>query len=191
MPFFFDQSPRRRLSAGNNKTSMYHRINADGTISPVVDKLVFPDMKGMVDQIHAKGLRAGWYLNDCLSYCASLTDTCSAAECIPGDVKAFHDYGFDNLKIDGCSDQRDVAMWAELLNKTGTFVELENCHNGPAPSKPIADGGCPDFHQYRTSGDIYNGYTSWVGNAQTVAAYATTGRTGPTCWAYPGKDAFY
>ena len=33
------------------------------------------------------------YLNDCLSYCASLGDQCPAGECIPGDVKAFVDYG--------------------------------------------------------------------------------------------------
>lgn len=57
--------------------------------------------KGLVDKIHAKGLKAGWYLNDCLSYCASLGDHCSAEECIPGDVKAFVAYGFDNLKVDG------------------------------------------------------------------------------------------
>jgi hypothetical protein len=27
------------------------------------------------------------YLNDCLSYCESLGDHCSAEECIPGDVQ--------------------------------------------------------------------------------------------------------
>ena len=50
----------------------------------------------------------------------------------------------------------------------------------------IVEGGCPDYHQYRTSGDIQNNFPRWMSNAQTVAAYATTGRTGPTCWAYPG-----
>jgi len=38
----------------------YHRANADGSISPVVDDVVFPDMKALVDKIHAKGLKAGW-----------------------------------------------------------------------------------------------------------------------------------
>ena len=64
-------------------------------------------------------------------------------------------------------------------------LTLEDCGNGPRPTKPIAEGGCPDYHQYRTSGDINNAYSSWVSNAQTVAAFATTGRSGPTCWAYP------
>jgi len=171
---------------GGNKTAMYHGLNADGTtISPVVDTVVFPDMKALVDKIHALGLKAGWYLNDCLSYCLKLGDACPPSVCIPGDVKAFTTFGFDNLKIDGCSAQRDVGMWADLINKTGTYAEIENCNNGPKPTIPIAAGGCPDYHQYRTSGDINNGYPSWVSNAQTVAEYATTGRSGPTCWAYP------
>lgn len=49
----------------NGTVGMYHRLNSDGqTISPVVDDVVFPDMKGLVDKIHALGLTAGWYLND-------------------------------------------------------------------------------------------------------------------------------
>ena len=58
-------------------------------------------------------------------------------------------YGFDNLKVDGCSAQRDVAMWSGLINKTGTYTELENCNNGPNPTTPVAGGGCPYYHQYR------------------------------------------
>ena len=48
------------FSIGGGKTSMYHQANADGSISPVVDKLLFPDMKGLVDKIHGMGLYAGW-----------------------------------------------------------------------------------------------------------------------------------
>ena len=128
------------------------------------------------------------YLNDCLSYCASLGDHCSAAECIPGDVKALVEYGFDSLKVDGCSAQKDGAMWASLINATekGATMIIENCNGmGSKPSKRVDEGGCPDYHTYRTSGDINNHYGSWISNAQTVAPYATSGRTGPTCWAYP------
>lgn len=179
------QNVTKPFDIGHGKTSLYHKANPDGSISPVVDRLVFPDMKGLVDKIHDKGLKAGWYLNDCLSYCESLTDTCSADECIPGDVKAFQEFGFDNLKIDGCSLQRNVSMWADLMNKTGIMAEIENCNNGPRPTIPVAEGGCPFYHQYRTSGDIRNTYSRWIDNAQTVAPYATTGLSGPTCWAYP------
>lgn len=38
------------------------RTRYAGTTSPVVDEKAFPDMKGLVDKIHEKGLRAGWYL---------------------------------------------------------------------------------------------------------------------------------
>ena len=180
------QAVPKPFDIGNNRTSMMHRLNnKDGSTEPVVDELAFPDMSGLVRKIHAKGLRAGWYLNDCLSYCYSISDDCPPEQCIPGDVKAWHRYGFDSLKIDGCSAQHGTAMWADLLNKTGTKVRLENCNNGPKPSKPIAEGGCPYYHQYRTGGDITNAYASWMSNAQEVAQFATSGRHGPTCWAYP------
>jgi hypothetical protein len=140
------------FSIGDGKYSMYHLLDpASGAIAPVVDKFAFPDMKGLVSKIHAKGLRAGWYLNDCLSYCANLKDLCSAEQCIPGDVQAFAEYGFDSLKIDGCSSQKAVNMWAGLLNKTGIRARIENCNNGPKPlagNTPLTER-CPSYHQYR------------------------------------------
>merc|ERR1712113_480324 len=162
-----------------------HELNSDGSTSPVVDELAFPDMKKLVDSVHAKGLRAGWYLNDCLSYCASISDSCPASQCIPGDVKAFAQYGFDSVKIDGCSAQHGMETWSTLINKTGTRAVIENCNNDAKPTKPISEGGCPYYHQYRTGGDITNDYSSWMKNAQEVAQFATSGRSGPTCWAYP------
>lgn len=57
--------PRQNVTSpfpiGDNQTSMYHRLNSDGTISPVVDDILFPDMKRLVDNVHQLGLRAGWY----------------------------------------------------------------------------------------------------------------------------------
>ena len=82
-----------------------------------------------------------------------------------------------------CSSQHGIDMFADLINKTGKYAVIENCNNGPKPTTPVAEGGCPHYHQYRTSGDINNGYPSWVSNAQTVAHYATSGLSGPTCWA--------
>jgi alpha-galactosidase len=83
---------------------VYHRSNADGSISPVVNESLFPSMAGLVGDIHARGLGAGWYLNDCLSYCFKLGDTCGD-ECNVGDVAAFNEFRFDSLKLDGCSGQ--------------------------------------------------------------------------------------
>jgi hypothetical protein len=66
---------------------MFHRSNADGSIAPVVNETLFGDMKGLVEEIHALGLQAGWYLNPCFSYCWKLGDTCGD-ECNSGDVEA-------------------------------------------------------------------------------------------------------
>ena len=171
---------------GGGRFSQYHRLdNATGLISPVVDEFAFPDMKRLVDQIHAMGLRAGWYLNDCLSYCAQIRDPCPAAQCVPGDVAAFAAYGFDSLKIDGCSAQKGVDRWAALINDTaaGPRVRIENCNNSPRPEAgpaPLAER-CPWYHTYRTGRDINNAYSSWIFNAQEFGSYAATGRSGPGC----------
>merc|ERR1711920_404870 len=78
-----------------------------------------------------------------------------------------------------------MGAWSTLINKTGTRAVIENCNNDAKPIKPISEGGCPYYHQYRTGGDITNDYSSWMKNAQEVAQFATSGRSGPTCWAYP------
>ena len=35
-------------------------------------------------------------------------------------------YGFDGLKLDGCGQFRNLTWWAELLNKTGRHILIEN-----------------------------------------------------------------
>ena len=37
---------------------------ADGT--PLINKQRFPDLGGMCDYAHSKGLKCGWYLNNCI-----------------------------------------------------------------------------------------------------------------------------
>lgn len=48
---------------------LFHRSNPDGSISPVVNQSLFPDLKGLVSRIHAMNLSVGWYMNPCFSYC--------------------------------------------------------------------------------------------------------------------------
>lgn len=40
-----------------------------------------------------------------------------------GDVQAFHDFGFDSLKLDSCGAQKNMQLWSDLL----PGVLLENC----------------------------------------------------------------
>jgi hypothetical protein len=51
---------------------VFHRSNPDGSISPVVNTSLFPDLKGLVSRIHAMNLSVGWYMNPCFSYCWQL-----------------------------------------------------------------------------------------------------------------------
>jgi hypothetical protein len=99
-------------------------------------------------------------------------------------VLAALSYGFDSVKIDGCGDQHNTSLFAALFNDSGIPMLIENCHDEQAPLKPIAEGGCPDYHTYRTSTDIRNTYGSWLLNAYSVERFASSGRSGPTCWAY-------
>ena len=41
--------------------------------------------------------------------------------------------GFDNVKIDSCSEFRDLQLWEELLNKTGRAVRVCACEYACLP----------------------------------------------------------
>lgn len=107
--------------------------NADGT--PTIDP-TFPDTKGMVDQIHALGLKAGWYLNGCK--CGERTEVELNYE---GDIKSLDAFGFDNVKIDGCGAQRNQTLYAQLMQQTGDGFTIENCHWGRCTASD--DSSCP------------------------------------------------
>lgn len=158
----------------------------DAQGNPVINTARFPDMKAMVDSIHALGLTAGWYGNNCI--CA---DTCNTTECFEGDVRALVSFGYDGYKLDGCSAEKNISLWYELTHTLGNGATLENCHNGGRTytdypwGKDYADAeGCP-FHVYRSSPDITFEYGSVLANLQSVFKYAAANLTGPGCWAYP------
>jgi alpha-galactosidase len=60
----------------------------------------FPDMKGMTDYIHAKGLRAGLYTSPGAETCAGCVGSLNNEE---RDAHKFAEWGFDFLKYDWCS----------------------------------------------------------------------------------------
>ena len=72
----------------------------DGQILP---NARFPDMKGMVDYIHAKGLKAGIYTSPGPKTCAGFEGTWQHEA---QDAQTFAGWGFDFLKYDWCSYQR-------------------------------------------------------------------------------------
>ncbi|HLA86167.1 MAG TPA: putative Ig domain-containing protein, partial [Thermoguttaceae bacterium] len=75
----------------------------------------FPDVKGMVDYIHSKGLKAGTYISPgrwtCAGYVGSLGHERQ-------DAEQFAAWGFDFLKYDWCSyGSYDPKQNVEILKK--------------------------------------------------------------------------
>jgi alpha-galactosidase len=73
----------------------YH--DAEGAVLPNTN---FPDMKGLADYIHSKGLKAGLYTSPgpwtCGNYVGAFKHEAT-------DVRKFAEWGFDFLKYDWCS----------------------------------------------------------------------------------------
>jgi len=154
------------------ENSTYHDENGN----PIVHLVPFPDMKKMTDYAHSLGITAGWYGNNCIC-----SDHVTDRKFYEGDVKAAFDFGFDAIKLDGCGKQKDLDLWAELFNKTGRPVLIENCHWGQ--TIPNATW-CP-WNYFRTSGDVRANYGSIISNLNTVTKFLEQKLTRPGCWAYP------
>jgi len=116
-------------------------------------------------------------MNNC--HCSS---SCSSEDCFEGDSKAVATYGFDSVKIDGCSGEKNISLWAELINKTGRPIMIENCGNGPSPDPSKTPKEQP-YNFFRSSTDIRPTYGSVLSNLQSVTPWITS--VGPGCWAYP------
>jgi alpha-galactosidase len=176
--------------------------------NPVVNSK-FPDLKGLVDYGHKAGLQVGFYENGCA--CGERRELMQNYQ---GDVRALHDMGFDGVKLDGCGAQRNMTLYAELMQATGKNFLIENCHWGkctssddsscptadwctaqrePNPQHPGARAACRSvrrpvgpFNWFRTSGDINNSPFSWLANLQTTIAFQDPAAplSRPGCWAY-------
>eukprot|EP00966_Prymnesium_polylepis_P141078 3257735-Prymnesium_polylepis.2 len=118
----------------------------DAAGRPIVNLERFPDLKAMTRYGHERGLRMGFYANNCI--CAEVGATGLEADGeiyqhYVQDMKAVVDYGFDGVKVDACGQYLDMALYAQLLNASGRQVLLENCHWGM----------CSDVNDDGISGD--------------------------------------
>ena len=66
----------------------------------IKSNLRFPDMKGLADYIHAKGLKAGLYSSPGPTTCGGCTGSWQHEE---QDAQTYAEWGFDYLKHDWCS----------------------------------------------------------------------------------------
>jgi len=120
----------------------------------------FPDMKGMTDYMHEKGLLAGTYISPGPFTCARYVGSYGYETL---DAKTFADWGFDFLKYDWCSysqiakdDSREEfvkpykLMWDELQKQDRDIV-FNLCQYG---MDKVWEWGGNVGNSWRTTGDL-------------------------------------
>jgi len=121
----------------------------------------FPDMKGLADYIHAKGLKAGLYTSPGPKTCAGYT---GALKHEALDAKQFADWGFDFLKYDWCSYQAErpglegyqkpYRLMGGLLKQQDRDMVFNLCQYGMGDVWKW--GKDVDGESWRTGGDLTN-----------------------------------
>jgi len=131
--------------------------DAEGAVLPSAR---FPDIRGMVDDIHAAGLKAGIYTSpgpwDCANYVGAYQHEAT-------DAKKFAQWGFDFLKYDWCSyggvaGGNDLAhlkkpyqLIAAELKKQDRDIVLNLCQYGMGE---VWKWGGELGQSWRTTGDL-------------------------------------
>ena len=94
----------------------------------------FPDMKGLADYVHNKGLKVGIYSSPGPKTCAGFEGSLGHEE---QDARLYGEWGIDYLKYDYCSFQGDVeaqiAAYRKMhdaLLKTGRPIVFSLCQYG-------------------------------------------------------------
>ncbi len=131
--------------------------DAEGAVLP---NAKFPDIKGMVDQIHAAGLKAGVYTSPGPWTCGGYV---GAYQHEAADAKKFAQWGFDFLKYDWCSyggvaGGNDLAhlkkpyqLIAAELKKQDRDIVLNLCQYGMGE---VWKWGGEVGQCWRTTGDL-------------------------------------
>lgn len=169
--------PAGKCGTGINGT--YH--NASGW--PLVNKTRYPDMRAMTAKAHSLGLRAGFYMNTCECRESNWAPD-KLLEHYKGDTSFLFDMGFDNVKIDSCSEFRNLSLWESLLNATGRPYIIEDCFQGGVVGNL---SWCP-FTHFRSGGDLSQGWNDIANKLQQVQPYTrnlTHPVSRPGCWAFP------
>ena len=121
----------------------------------------FPDMKGLTDYIHSKGLKAGIYTSPGPRTCGGYTGSFKFEA---QDARQFADWGFDFLKYDRCSygggmgvftvemEQKPYRLMGALLKEQKRDIIFNLCQYGRSEVwKWGADVG---GQSWRTGGDL-------------------------------------
>jgi alpha-galactosidase len=120
----------------------------------------FPDMKGLADYVHNKGLKVGIYSSPGPKTCAGFEGSLGHEE---QDARLYGEWGIDYLKYDYCSFQGDVeaqiAAYRKMhdaLLKTGRPIVFSLCQYGM--DRVWAWGPGVGGNLWRTTEDISDDY---------------------------------
>ena len=140
----------------------------------------FPDMKGLADYVHSKGLKVGIYSSPGPKTCEGFEGSFGHEE---QDARMYGEWGIDYLKYDYCSFQGDVdaqiAAYRKMhdgLLKTGRPIVFSLCQYGM--DRVWAWGPGVGGNLWRTTEDISDDYGSM--------AYIGFGQEGLDRFAGPG-----
>lgn len=122
----------------------------------------FPDMKGLADYIHSKGLKAGLYTSPGPTTCAGFAGAYGHEA---QDAKQFAAWGFDFLKYDWCSYgstltgsptladmQKPYLLMGGLLQQQARDILLNDCQYGMGDVWKW--GAAAGAQSWRTAGDL-------------------------------------
>jgi alpha-galactosidase len=159
--------------------------DAAGRLQPNAN---FPDMKGLADYLHARGLKLGIYTSPGPKTCAGYEGSYGH---IQQDAKTFAEWGVDYLKYDLCSGE---AFYHTADTVYGTYQEMGEALN--ATQRPIVYSLCEygrfdvgswgrdiGGHLWRTTGDIEDNYRTMA-----TIGFDKNGmpnHTGPNGWNDP------
>lgn len=133
--------------------------DAAGNIQP---NAYFPDMKGLADYLHARGLKAGLYTSPGMQTCAGFAGALGHEE---ADARQFAAWGYDFLKYDWCSYgrvagakpsleamQKPYVLMGDLLKRQPRDIVFNLCQYGMGDVWTW--GAQVGGHSWRTGGDL-------------------------------------
>ena len=144
-----------------------------GKYNAIMPNEKFPDMKGLVDYIHSKGLKVGIYSSPWVETFAGFiggsADTPDGKvinssrrtgkySFVENDVKQWAEWGFDYLKYDWVTnDVENTTAMVDQLRKSGRDIVFSISNAAPFD---LADNWAKLTNARRTTGDIFDSWCS-------------------------------
>ena len=112
-------------AGGEGVNGSFH--SADG--APLLNQTKFPDgTAGLVQYGHQRGVKMGFYVNNCM--CSERGLSAGFADKVYASTAEFlGSQGWDEIKIDSCSQYHNLSKWNALIEAKGKALVTENCHD--------------------------------------------------------------